>query len=188
MVVYFTGSVPNVTVCVTDLWLQQWEERQIPVLTLKYKRYLQNRKIPYLLTSGSATEHDPKPHPSASLLSISSGFYLFGTGSRRFPISFATKIICTVFVFPALQQSLGCHSVELANCLYELQFVMYCLQSATQLQALFGSCFMHFQCIFWVFCSQSQCVSHSKQMAQPVVCASKCNPFITFLFKENQAT
>jgi len=25
-------------------------------------------------------------------------------------------------------------------------------------------------------------------MAQPVVCASKCNPFITFIFEENQAT
>jgi len=56
-----------------------------------------------LLTSGSATEHDPKPHPAASLLSISSGFYRFGTGSRLFPISFATKIVCPFLVFLTLQ-------------------------------------------------------------------------------------
>lgn len=41
--------------------------------------------------------------------------------------------------------------------------------------------------MFWMFWSRSNCDSHSKQMAQPMVCASKCNPFITFIFKENQA-
>jgi hypothetical protein len=72
VLVYFVGSVPNVTVYITDLCLSSCEERWVPVLSLKYKHCSQNRTKTPPLTPRSATERDPKPYPPPCLLSISS--------------------------------------------------------------------------------------------------------------------
>ena len=45
---HFIGNVPNVTMCITDLFLLSWEQGQILLLTSKYTHSLPNFEIPHL--------------------------------------------------------------------------------------------------------------------------------------------